>query len=45
VAVIGLLKPAAMVYCSPVMDCSKAELMRLIKGQLTAEASTIYTEG
>ena len=34
-----------MVFCSPVMDCSKAELMGVIKGQVTPKGSTIYTDG
>jgi len=45
VAVIGLLKRGGMVFCSPVMDCSKAEFMGVIKGQFTPKGSTIYTDG
>lgn len=45
VAVIGLLKRGGKVFCSPVMDCSKAELMGVIKGQVIPAGSTIYTDG
>lgn len=45
VAVIGLLKRGGKVFCSPVMNCSKAELMGVIRGKVVAEGSTIYTDG
>ena len=45
VAVIGLLKRGGRVFCSPVMDCSKAELMPVIRGNVDADESTIYTDG
>src|SRR5690606_22558084 len=45
VAVIGLLKRGGKVFCSPVMDCSKAELMGVLKGQVIPAGSTIYTDG
>ena len=34
VAVIGLLKRKGKVLCSPVMNCSKAELIEVIRGQV-----------
>ena len=45
VAVIGLLKRKGKVFCSPVMDCSRAELVPIIKGQAVPRKSTIYTDG
>lgn len=45
VAVIGLLKRGGKVFCFPVMDCSKAELMEVIRGQVIPAGSTIYTDG
>ena len=42
---IGLLKRGGKVFCSPVMDCSKAELMGVLKGQVIPAGSTIYTDG
>lgn len=45
VAVIGLLKRRGRVFCSPVMDYSKAELMGVIRGQVIRRRSTIYTDG
>ena len=45
VAVIGLLKRKGKVFCSPVMDCSKAELMGVIRGRVLPRKSTIYTDG
>ena len=45
VAVIGLLKRKGKVFCSPVMNCSKAELIEVIRGQVLPRKSTIYTEG
>ena len=43
VAVIGLLKRRGKVFCSPVMNCSKAELIEVI--QVLPCKSTIYTDG
>jgi transposase len=45
VAVIGLLKRKGKVFCSPVMNCSKAELIEVIRGQVLPRKSTIYTDG
>ena len=45
VAVIGLLKRRGKVFCSPVMNCSKAELIEVIRGQVLPRKSTIYTDG
>ena len=45
VAVIGLLKRRGKVFCSPVMNCSKAELIGVIRGQVLPRKSTIYTDG
>lgn len=45
VPVIGLLKRKGKVFCYPLMDCSKAELMRVIRGQVIRRRSTIYTDG
>ena len=45
VAVIGLLKRRGKVFCAPVLDCSKAELMGVIRGQVVRKRSTIYTDG
>jgi len=45
IPVIGLLKRGGKVFCSPVMNCSKAELMGVIRGQVLQEESTIYTDG
>ena len=44
VAVIGLLKRKRKVFCSPVMNCSKAELIEVIRGQVLPRKSTIYTD-
>jgi transposase-like protein len=45
IPVIGLLKRGGKVFCSPVMNCSKAELMGVIRGQVLQNESTIYTDG
>jgi transposase len=45
VAVIGLLKRKGKVFCSPVMNCSKAELIEVIRGQVLPCKSTSYTDG
>ena len=45
VAVIGLLKRKGKVFCSPIMNCSKAELIGVIRGQVLPCESTIYTDG
>lgn len=45
IPVIGLLKRGGKVFCSPVMNCSKAELMGVIRGQVLQDQSTIYTDG
>ena len=45
VAVIGLLKRKGKVFCSPIMNCSKAELIEVIRGQVLPRKSTIYTDG
>lgn len=42
--VFGLLKRDGKVFVTVVKDCSKAELMPIIKGKIL-EGSTIYTDG
>jgi transposase-like protein len=42
--VIGLLKRGGKVFTQIVANCSKAELMPIIKGQVLSE-STVYTDG
>ena len=46
IAVIAVvLKRKGKVFCSPVMNCSKAELIEVIRGQVLPRKSTIYTDG
>jgi transposase-like protein len=45
VAVIGLLKRKGKVFSSPIMNCSKAELIAVIRGQVLPGESTIDTDG
>ena len=46
VPVIGLLKRGGRVICSPLPNCSKSELLQMIKGHVSpASESTIFTDG
>ena len=44
VPVIGLLKRAGKVFVQIVPNCSKAELLRVVRGQVKG-ATTIHTDG
>ena len=46
IPVVGLLKRGGRVICSPLPNCSKAELLQMIKGHVSpASESTIFTDG
>jgi transposase-like protein len=42
--VVGLLKRDGKVYCQPIKNCTKEELLPVIKGKILEE-STVYTDG
>ena len=44
VPVVGLLKRGGNVYTRPILNCTKAQLMPVIKGKVL-EDSTVYTDG
>jgi len=44
IPVIGLLKRNGTVYAKPIKNCTKAQLMPIIKGKVL-EGSTIHTDG
>ncbi len=46
VPVVGLLKRGGRLICSPLPNCSKSELLQMIKGHVSpASESTIFTDG